>query len=151
MTEYDSPWKEALDRYFESFMALCFPVLWAHIDWSVPPKMLDKELQQIAPQSDVGQRTVDKLVEVRLLSGEIEWLLIHLEIQSQPAANFAERMFVYFYRIRDKYDRPPGQLGCPRGRRSELAAKSFPTRLVWLSHRIRVSNPQVARFRGPNR
>ncbi len=106
MTEYDSPWKEALDRYFESFMALCFPVLWAHIDWSVPPKMLDKELQQIAPQSDVGQRTVDKLVEVRLLSGEIEWLLIHLEIQSQPAANFAERMFVYFYRIRDKYDRP---------------------------------------------
>lgn len=87
-------------------MALCFPDLWAHIDWSVPPKMLDKELQQIAPQSDVGQRTVDKLVEVRLLSGEIEWLLIHLEIQSQPVGNFGKRMFVYFYRVSDKYDRP---------------------------------------------
>ncbi len=105
MTEYDSPWKEALDRYFESFMALCFPDLHAQIDWTVPPTMLDKELQQIAPQSETGSRTVDKLVDVRLCSGEIKWLLIHLEIQSQSKTDFAERMFVYFYRIRDKYSR----------------------------------------------
>jgi hypothetical protein len=67
--------------------------------------MLDKELQQIAPQSDTGARTVDKLVDVRLRSGETKWLLIHLEIQSQSKSDFAERMFVYFYRIRDKYNR----------------------------------------------
>ena len=106
MTEYDSPWKEALDRYFESFMALCFPRVSEHIDWSVLPRMLDKELQQIAPQSDTGRRSVDKLVEVQLLSGKAEWLLIHLEIQSQPVAKFSKRMFVYFYRISDKFDRP---------------------------------------------
>ncbi len=106
MTEYDSPWKEALDRYFQSFLALCFRELHDAIDWSVPARMLDKELQRITPQNDVGLRTVDKLVEVCLLSGNTEWLLIHLEVQSQPATAFAKRMFVYFYRITDKYDRP---------------------------------------------
>lgn len=105
MTDYDSPWKEALDVYFEPFVLLCFPELGAAIDWSVAPIMLDKELLQIAPQSEVGSRTVDKLVEVKLLSGEVGWLLVHLEVQSQRDMDFARRMFVYFYRIRDKHDK----------------------------------------------
>jgi hypothetical protein len=29
MTDYDSPWKEALERYFPEFMAFFFP-------WSTP-------------------------------------------------------------------------------------------------------------------
>ncbi len=106
MPQFDSPWKEALDRYFESFLEICFPELHQAIDWSVRATMLDKELQQIAPHGDVGPRTVDKLVEVRLLSGEVEWLLVHLEVQSQSEAAFAKRMYVYYYRISDKYDRP---------------------------------------------
>ena len=105
MTDYDSPWKEALDNYFQPFMRLCFPALAEQIDWSVTPKMLDKELLQIAPQSELGPRTVDKLVEVKLLSGDIGWLLVHLEVQSQRDAEFTRRMFVYFYRIRDKYNK----------------------------------------------
>lgn len=105
MTDYDSPWKEALDYYFRPFMQLCFPALDSQIDWSIAPKMLDKELMQIAPQSELGRRTVDKLVEVKLLSGDFGWLLIHLEIQNQRDAEFTHRMFVYYYRIRDKYNR----------------------------------------------
>ena len=27
MTEYDSPWKEAIDLLFEDFMLLCFPAI----------------------------------------------------------------------------------------------------------------------------
>ena len=105
MTDYDSPWKEALDVYIEAFLRLCFPILAAQIDWSVAPIMRDKELLQIAPQSELGSRTVDKLVEVKLLSGDVGWLLIHVEVQSQRDAEFARRMFVYFYRIRDKYNK----------------------------------------------
>ena len=105
MNDYDSPWKEALDVYFEPFVKLCFADLAAGIDWSVAPKMLDKELLQIAPQSELGSRTVDKLVEVKLLSGDVGWLLVHLEVQNQRDTDFARRMFVYFYRIRDKYDK----------------------------------------------
>ncbi len=106
MTEYDSPWKEALDILFEDFMLLCFPTIHEQIDWSVPPEMLDKELQQIAPASDVGLRVVDKLVEVKLLSGVLEWLLIHIEVQNQRTKHFVERIFSCFCRIRDKYDKP---------------------------------------------
>lgn len=105
MTDYDSPWKEALDLYFQPFMHFCFPALAEHIDRSVDPKMLDKELMQIAPQSELGARTVDKLVEVKLFSGDVGWLLVHLEVQSQRDSEFTRRMFVYFYRIRDKYNK----------------------------------------------
>lgn len=104
MTEYDSPWKETLDHFFAAFMEFCFPEICVLIDWSVPPKMLDKEFQKITPHGELGRRSVDKLVEVRLLSGKIEWILIHLEIQNQWIEDFSERMFVYFYRIRDKYN-----------------------------------------------
>ena len=33
-TDYDSPWKEALDVYFEPFLALLFPEVHRGIDWS---------------------------------------------------------------------------------------------------------------------
>ena len=72
MTEYDSPWKEAIDILFEDFMLICFPAIHGQIDWSDPPKMLDKELQQITPESEAGLRVVDKLVEVKLPSGVYE-------------------------------------------------------------------------------
>ncbi len=105
MTEYDSPWKDAIDIFFEAFIKMFFEDLHALIDWSYSPRMLDKEFQQIAAQSDTGERTVDKLVEVRMRSGETKWLLVHLEIQNQWVDDFAKRMFVYYYRIRDKYDK----------------------------------------------
>ena len=87
-------------------MEFGFPDLHDAIDWSQPVVALDKELQQIAPVSDAGVRTVDKLVEVKLLDGASKWLLIHVEVQSQRVGKFAERMFVYYYRIRDKHDKP---------------------------------------------
>jgi hypothetical protein len=51
----------------------------------------------------VGKRHADKLVKVFLKSGKEVWLLIHIEVQVQRDADFAERMFVYNYRLYDKY------------------------------------------------
>jgi hypothetical protein len=79
-TDYDSPWKEALDRYFEQCLALFFPQAHADIDWSRGHEMLDKELQPIVRQAQHGRRYVDKLVKVWLKSGEERWLLIHVEV-----------------------------------------------------------------------
>ena len=118
MTEYASPWKEILDKYFAEFMQLCFPELYQAIDWVTPTKMLDKEFQQIAQESETGQRTVDKLVEVRLLTGQLEWILVHLEIQSQSSDSFARRMFVYYYsngRNRCLTSLPLNNMGWKRG------------------------------------
>lgn len=33
-SDYDSPWKEALDGYFEPFLTLLFPQVHRRIDWS---------------------------------------------------------------------------------------------------------------------
>ncbi|AHF02384.1 hypothetical protein THIAE_09500 [Thiomicrospira aerophila AL3] len=37
------------------------------------------------------------------LDGQSHWVLIHVEVQGEPEVDFAERMFKYNYRIRNKY------------------------------------------------
>jgi len=66
---------------------------------------LDKELQQVARDADLGRRTADKLIQVWLRDGGEAWILVHIEVQSQEDAGFARRMFVYYYRLYDRYGR----------------------------------------------
>ncbi len=103
--DYDSPWKEALDRYFEAFLAFFFPEIHAEIDWTRGYEMLDKELQPIIRRAAHGRRYVDKLVKVWLESGDEKWLLIHIEVQGWKEHEFPERMYVYNHRIFDRYGR----------------------------------------------
>ena len=105
MAEYDSPWKESLEIYFQPFMALCFPAVHEAIDWARGYLPMDKELQKISPTGATGPRTVDKLIRVWLTTGEEKWILIHVEVQSQSEAGFEKRMFVYHYRLLDRYNK----------------------------------------------
>jgi predicted transposase YdaD len=104
--EADSPWKQALEAYFTQFMAFFFPEAHGQIDWQREWVFLDKELEQIVRDAELGRRFVDKLVQVWSLDGQENWLLLHLEIQGQWDKNFPKRMFTYHYRIGDRYDRP---------------------------------------------
>jgi hypothetical protein len=79
--DYDSPWKEALERFF--------------------PEFLDKELQQIGGNSTRGRRYADKLVRVRAKDGSDLYVLIHVEIQGDADSDFRARMFLYHTRLRD--------------------------------------------------
>ncbi len=105
MTDYDSPWKEALDLYFEQCLAFFFPLAHADIDWGRGHETLDKEFQQVVRAAEQGRRYVDKLVKVWLKSGAEQWLLIHVEVQTSRESEFPKRMYVYNYRIFDRYDR----------------------------------------------
>lgn len=105
LNDFDSPWKEILERYFQEFMSFFFPEAAAEIDGSVAPQFLDKELQKIVRDGELGRRYADKLVQIRLLDGKESWLLIHIEVQGSHDPDFAERMFVYAYRIFDRYRR----------------------------------------------
>jgi len=105
MIDFDSPWKEALDVYFEPFMAFFFPQVHLEIDWAHGVEMLDKELGQIVPNAERGRRIVDKLIKVWRLDGRDEWVLIHIEVQSQEETDFGQRMYVYNYRLFDRYNR----------------------------------------------
>jgi len=103
--EFDSPWKEAIHLYFERFLEFFFPAIWADIDWRLGYTMLDKELNKLSARGALGSRTVDALVRVTRLAGEEEWVLIHLEVQSQVDPHFEARMAQYHCRIRDYYNR----------------------------------------------
>ncbi|MEA3643641.1 MAG: hypothetical protein VBE63_27485, partial [Lamprobacter sp.] len=102
-SDHDSPWKEALERFFPEFLALLFPVIHEQIDWSVAPVFLDKELQQIGGHSPRGRRYADKLVRVRAKDGSDLSVLIHVEVQGDAESDFSARMFLYQTRLRDRY------------------------------------------------
>jgi hypothetical protein len=104
-SDHDSPWKEALDRFFPEFLARLFPAIHAEIDWSAPYRSLDSELQQITGDADSGRRYADKLLDVRTRDGHETWVLVHVEVQGDAQAVFPQRMFQYNDRIRDRYDR----------------------------------------------
>jgi hypothetical protein len=104
-TDEDSPWKEVLERYFRPFLAFFFPVAHAAIDWTKDHVFLDKELQKAVRDAALGRRLVDKLVQVHTLEGSEAWVLVHVEVQGDEDADFAKRMYVYNYRLFDRYDR----------------------------------------------
>ena len=101
--DYDSPWKEAIEQYFAAFLAFFFPVVHAGIAWDRGYEFLDTELERVVRDATIGRRYADKLVKVFLVGGTETWLLIHIEIQGYPDPDFARRMFVYYYRIFDRY------------------------------------------------
>jgi hypothetical protein len=125
MTDFDSPWKEAIDRYFPSFMAFLFPEIHAAIHWSRNFEMLDKELQQVVRESESGRKHVDKLVKVWRKDGEETWVLIHIEMQSQRDEDFPRRMYVYNYRLFDRYNRTVVSLAVLADERSDWRPREF--------------------------
>src|SRR5262249_21938158 len=106
MSDYDSPWKDVLDHFLRLFLAFFFPEIHAAVDWSKGYESLHTELQRLMPDSETSKRFADRLFRVWRLDGEEAWVLIHIEVQSQPDDNFAERMYVYNYRIYDHFHRP---------------------------------------------
>jgi hypothetical protein len=107
-TDYDSPWKEALEQYFPEFLALCAPALHAAVNWAHPPQFLDKELQALTRDVEAKRRYADKLVRVQGSDSQPALIFVHIEVQggaTGPAmlVGFSARMFQYFYRISDRY------------------------------------------------
>ncbi|MEQ9668180.1 transposase [Coleofasciculus sp. G2-EDA-02] len=111
MSEYDSPWKESISLYFREFLNFFYPQIEEDIDWERGFEFLDTELQQIKRETETGRRDADKLVKVWRRSGEEQWVLVHVEVQSQRQSEFSERMYLYHSRIFDRYRRSVVSLG----------------------------------------
>ena len=104
--DYDNTWKEAITKYFESFLLFFYPHIHQQIDWTKTPIPLDKELEKITASAKTKKRHADKLFKVWLLNGQEAWILIHIEVQSQYDTEFPLRMFVYNYRSFDLNNQP---------------------------------------------
>jgi len=104
--DYDSPWKGLIEQYFPDFMAWFFPQAHAGIDWARGYEFLDQELAQVTRDAELGRRRVDKLARVMGREGREDWVWVHVEVQGARQSEFAERMFVYHYRLFDRYRKP---------------------------------------------
>ena len=107
MPKYDLLWKVILEYTIKDFLTFFFPASKDIFDYNKEPIFLDKELQQIfQPEGDqYNPNFVDKLVKMPTLDGEDQWILVHIEVQGTPEKLFERRMFRYFSRIFDKYDK----------------------------------------------
>jgi len=101
----DILWKEIIEDLFEDFVRFFLPDLYKKIDFSRGYQFLDKELAQIIDKVLQGKKISDRLVNVHLKDGTENWILIHIEVQGYKEKQFSERMFKYFYRIYDKYNK----------------------------------------------
>lgn len=92
----DGAWKRVLTDLLPEFLAFAASDLHAATDWAVPPVFLDKEFATIARQAAVGARTADLVVQLRLRSGGVGLVVLHVEVQGQAEGDFAARMFTYY-------------------------------------------------------
>jgi hypothetical protein len=107
----DILWKVIMEEVFPDLLRFIYPDADEEYNMERGFEFLDKELAELNPQPDEEKdsRFADKLVKVYHRDGVEEWVLLHVEVQgdTQDRDGFAERMYTYFYRIRDRY---PGRL-----------------------------------------
>ncbi len=127
--DFDSPWKEVIEDYFNDFLSFFFPHIHADVDWAKGYEFLDTELQQVVRDAELGKRFADKLVKVWRLDGQELWVLIHIEVQQSHDTDFTERMFVYNYRLRDRYAQPVVSLAILTDDRPSWRPQEFKARL----------------------
>ncbi|WP_159476967.1 hypothetical protein [Dyadobacter sp. 3J3] len=107
MKRNDTLWKGILENIFSDFLCFFFKDAEEIFDLERGFEFLDKELEQLFPTEEIkAPKFVDKLVKVFTSSGAEEWVLVHIEVQGYDDKDFARRMYTYFYRILDKYERP---------------------------------------------
>ena len=100
----DQYMKGILEDLFSDFLRFFYPNADELFDINRGFEFLDQEVEKLFPVGNTEyQKSVDKLVKVYTKDGKEEWMLVHIEVQGYYDAHFAERMFIYFYRIRDSY------------------------------------------------
>jgi len=103
----DILWKVVLEEVFPDLLRFIYPDADEVYNMGCGFEFLDKELAELDPQPDEEKdsRFADKLVKAYHHDGVEEWVLLHVEIQgdTHDREAFAERMYTYFYRIRDRY------------------------------------------------
>jgi len=100
-------WKGVIETFAQDFIRFFFPRADQTFDFSRGIEFLDQELLMRSPPEDQKFKTryVDKLIKLFTRTGSEEFLLVHTEIQGQRDDNFAKRLYTYYYRILDKFDK----------------------------------------------
>ncbi len=144
--DYDSPWKAAIERFFPEFMAFYFPAAYAQIDWTEAHEFLDQELREVVQDAELGKRFVDKLVKVTGLDGVDDRIYIHVEVQGAVQVEFAERMFVYNYRLYDRYRKPIASMAVLADDRADWQPDHFGFDVLGCRHSLHFPIAKLAAY-----
>jgi hypothetical protein len=96
--DQDYAWKDYISKDFFDCLAIIHPKLYADVDISVPPEFLEQEISNALRgkyKIKGKEKKTDKLVKMRLLTGEDYYIYVHLEVQDQLKDDFPERLFIY--------------------------------------------------------
>lgn len=104
----DQIWKKAIHTLFRSMVEFHLPEFYRDIDWSFPYVFLEQELENLFSPEQENKGFVDVLAQVTMRDASQRHILLHVEVQGYGSGenavkDFEERMFLYYYRIRDKW------------------------------------------------
>jgi predicted transposase/invertase (TIGR01784 family) len=115
-----------------------------YIDFDRGFEFLDKELEQLYPEQDLEHpRFIDKLIKAYTLEGKEEWILIHIEVQGYYEKDFPKRMFRYFYRLLDKYDKQVTALAIFTDNNQQFNPQQFDYRFLGTSLAFRFNTYKI--------
>lgn len=110
MNQQDRLWKAILEEFFYEFLDYHYPDFAKKVDVKKGFEFLDKDLPKIIPEAAEIHRKADKVVKVYLKDGTEQWIIIHIEVQGYKDPDFAKRMFIYYYRLWEKFGKPIASL-----------------------------------------
>jgi predicted transposase/invertase (TIGR01784 family) len=127
MKRDDSLWKSLLEDIFDDFLLFFFKENSALFNFEKGFEFLNNELAQLFPddENSTYPKFVDKLVKVFTTDNREEWILVHVEVQGYNDKDFAERMFTYFYRILDKYNKRVTCIAIFTGNRQKTITQQY--------------------------
>ena len=107
--DYDGWWKDCIKRFFPELLLRMIPELYQDTDFTKEPKFLSQELLDTLqiPEEHKSARYVDELVEIKLKNNDIEWVLLHIEVQGKGNKDISWRMMLYCCLIFAHYHRMP--------------------------------------------
>ncbi len=153
----DTLWKFVVEEETEPCLHFFFPQMAAQIDFSKEIRFLEQEFFKLVPEikNNTQDRRLDKLIEVTMKTGEVRWLLIHIEIQGYVDKNFTKRMFEYFYRILEMYQKPITALAIftdddPNFHPTEHRISCWGTEMVYRFNTYKLSEKTLADFQDKN-
>ncbi|MGJ9458107.1 hypothetical protein [Oceanobacillus sp. CF4.6] len=103
--DQDGLWKKLIGELFEAFIQFFAPGLYEEIDFTIEPEFLQQELFKEVIIEKKGRVNADQIVKVFMKNGKERWILVHVEVQGIAGKEFSQRMFKYFYKIYDKFNR----------------------------------------------
>ena len=145
----DILWKGVMEEVCDDLLRFIFPDVDQVLELERGFEFLDKELAEMYPEPDKESSTrfADKLVKVFTRDGQEEWILIHMEVQGETKAAdrllFPERMFRYYYRIFDRYQKPMTAIAIFTGSDSQKMPNRYEYEFLGTSHIYRYNTYRI--------